>query len=82
MRAHESLGSVGIMDIAWTVQDIEDLTGLSNGTEKRKIASGSLLLLQADPCYRRKFPEIAGESALHVLRPETVVCQFLLCLYG
>lgn len=41
---HENLGSVGVMDIAWTVQDIDDLTALSNGTEKRVIASRPLLL--------------------------------------
>jgi len=41
---HEGLGSVGVMDVTRTVQDIEDLTGLGNGTKQRVIAAGALLL--------------------------------------
>ena len=32
------------MDVTRTVQDIEDLTGLGNGTKQRVIAAGALLL--------------------------------------
>ena len=45
----EEDGAVGVVDVPWAVEEVEDLTGLSDGAEEGVVASSSLFhLVEAD----------------------------------